>query len=67
MCSDMDLEAPWVGKCREDYRKIEPRKVFTCEWCGESVYEGELSYNFDGERVCEDCVNSCRETAMVGD
>lgn len=67
MQRDSDLQAPWIGfpdKYKEDRP---PRVAFQCEWCGEAVYEGELSYNFDGERVCEDCVNSCRETSVARD
>lgn len=55
--SDRDLQAPWVGLCREDYedgfrRKDEDDTIGYCEECGKELYEDDEIY--DG-CMCEEC------------
>lgn len=60
--SDRDLEAPWVGKTPEEYYGYKERKAFDCDSCGEAIYEGEEYYDFDGYKVCQECIDSyCRQ------
>ena len=35
----------------------ERRGVYTCDCCGGAIADGEEYYNFDGEKVCEDCLD----------
>lgn len=56
--SDRDLQAPWVGLCREDYedrRKSEDDIIGYCEDCGKELYEGDESYESWDGWVCEEC------------
>lgn len=52
--SDMDLQAPWVGFCGEEYfrGKSEDDIIGYCEECGRELYEGDDVY--DG-MICEEC------------
>lgn len=34
----------------------EAKKVFTCFFCDEDIYEGDEYYCFDGADVCENCL-----------
>lgn len=45
-------DAPWVGKCKEDYYGYDEQAC--CECCGEEYPEDELVYH-NGEFVCEEC------------
>lgn len=56
-----DLEHGWIGT--EDRESDEEEAVYTCEWCSEPIYAGEEYYNFNGERVCCECVKDCKRTA----
>lgn len=52
--SDMDLQAPWVGLCGEEYfrGKNEDDIIGYCEECGKELYEDADIY--DG-MICEEC------------
>jgi hypothetical protein len=56
-----DLEHGWIGT--EDRESDEEEAVYTCEWCSEPIYAGEEYYNFNGERVCCECVKDCKRIA----
>ncbi len=50
----MDIQAPWVGKCKEEYYGGTREMVGYCECCGKELYEDEY-YEVDGFKYCEDC------------
>lgn len=62
MCRD-DLEHGWVGREDSGCDHDEDEEFFRCAWCGEKIYVGEDYYDFDGDRVCKECVDSCARTA----
>jgi len=43
-----------------DYRQEQPRavEVDRCSQCSNSIYEGEEYYSFNGETVCQECLDS---------
>lgn len=47
-------DAPWIGKCKEDY--YEREVVYTCANCGEDICDGEDYYEIAGDCYCEECV-----------
>jgi formylmethanofuran dehydrogenase subunit E len=47
-------DAPWVGKCKEDYYRHDEEETVICDGCGERIPESE-AYYIDGEAFCEDC------------
>lgn len=56
--SDRDLQAPWIGLCREDYEDSlhgDREPIGYCEECGKELYEHDEFYEVDGGYVCEDC------------
>jgi hypothetical protein len=55
-----NLEHGWIVNDKSD---DDGEAIYVCEWCGESIYEGEKYYNFDGEKVCADCVSGCAKFA----
>lgn len=55
-----DLEHGWLVSDRSD---DEEEELYTCEWCGEPIYYGDIYYDLCGEKVCEACVDECRKTA----
>lgn len=54
-----DLEHGWIVNDRERHAK----EVYTCEWCGGEICDGEDYYDVGGDKVCEECINECRKTA----
>lgn len=36
----------------------EPAPISYCDSCGCELYEGDYMFIIDGERLCEDCLNS---------
>ncbi len=60
MQSDRDLEAPWIGKDKDEPKN--PSINFECDWCGEIVYEGESYYDIGGEKVCVECISDCKRS-----
>ena len=49
------LEAPWIGKCREESYKHDPEFVGYCTDCGCSVYEDDDYDYTNGELYCANC------------
>ena len=49
-------DAPWVGKCAEDYYGYGESEYRCCAYCGEEYEEDEL-IDVDGELICRDCYN----------
>lgn len=43
----------------EDYRE----KSCDCAWCGGPIYAGDEYYDFAGESVCGDCIESAKKKA----
>lgn len=43
---------------------IEPRVCFLCPECGEAVYEDERYYIFDGDIICDSCIEHHERTAV---
>lgn len=50
-------DAPWVGKCSEDYYGYK-EETGCCEWCGDEFDRDELK-RVDGEYYCKDCYKRC--------
>lgn len=51
----------------DHYREMEEcelRKCFTCPECGESVFEDERYYIFDGNVICDSCIENHARTAV---
>ena len=55
-----DLQAPWIG-----FGPEEAKRVFTCDYCENDVYEGDDYYDINGWRICEDCIDKFLKTAEV--
>ncbi len=56
--SDRDLQAPWVGLCREDNEekaRSEDDIIGYCEECGKALYEDDEIYDVCDGHICEDC------------
>lgn len=58
--SDRDLQAPWIGLCREDYEdrfrsKSEDDIIGYCEECGKALYEDDEIYDVCDGCICEEC------------
>lgn len=49
-------DAPWVGKCAEDYYGYGESECGCCAYCGEEFDADELVYH-EGEKLCGDCYN----------
>ena len=41
----------------------EPKHVFICSGCGESICIGDEYYDIMGEQFCVDCMSDARRTA----
>lgn len=54
-----DLEHGWLVNDIEE----EAEQAFTCDWCGEPIYDGDEYYDLGGERVCSDCIRNCQKMA----
>jgi hypothetical protein len=37
----------------------EPKKIYTCEYCGEDIIEGDEYYEFDNRYYHEECFHDC--------
>lgn len=46
----------------EYYLKLPEEKIFaTCDYCDGDIYDGEIYYDIDGDKIHEDCfVEYCR-------
>lgn len=55
-----NLEHGWIVN-EKSYDKDEG--MYVCDWCGEEIYEGDKYYDFDGSKVCADCVSDCAKIA----
>lgn len=55
-----NLEHGWIAT--KD-KNCEYEEKYICGWCGESIYECDEYYDFDGEKVCCDCVKDCKKYA----
>lgn len=44
--------------------EYEPRKCFNCPECGEPVFEDERYYIFDGDIICDSCIENHARTAV---
>lgn len=54
-------DAPWVGKCREDYYGCDDEEQYYCADCDEEFDLEEL-IGVDGRLLCKDCFEAyCRE------
>lgn len=55
--SERDLQAPWIGLCKEDgFRlKSEDDIIGYCEECGKELYEDDEIYDSCDGCICEDC------------
>ena len=47
-------DAPWVGKCREDYYDYDEEERSYCEECDEEYCLEDL-IGVDGRLLCKDC------------
>lgn len=45
------------------YGEEAPEKICECAWCGGPIYEGDEYYDFAGESVCRDCIESAKKKA----
>lgn len=54
-----NLENPWLT----DSHDTKEETVYICSWCGCDIYCGDTYYDFDGEHVCEECINNCKKEA----
>ncbi len=46
--------------------EYEPRKCFSCPECGAPVFEDERYYIFDGNIICDSCIEHHERTAVWG-
>lgn len=53
-------DAPWVGKCREDYYGYDEGCTVYCECCGAEIYEDDV-FDVDGVALCKDCYSEEEE------
>lgn len=37
----------------------EPKKIYTCEYCGDDIVEGDEYYEFDNRYYHEECFHDC--------
>ena len=47
----------YLTQTPEEYKHRYHKKFTDCDNCSETIYEGQKYYDFDGYRVCEDCVD----------
>jgi len=45
----------------------DPVKVYTCDQCGNGIYEGDLYMEFHEELICESCVDRLMKFAERND
>lgn len=45
------------------YGEETPEKICECAWCGGPIYAGDDYYDFAGESVCGDCIESAKKKA----
>ena len=50
-------DAPWVGKCREDYYGYKEDLAY-CEYCGCEYDRSEME-EVNGDLYCKECYNIC--------
>lgn len=66
--SDRDLQAPWVGKCKEEYYgESEPEVIGYCDFCDEPLYEDGVYKTSMGDRVCRECYKRFEEELYEDD
>lgn len=41
----------------------EPKSVFICSGCGESIRDGDDYWEIMGEQFCEDCIDEAKKVA----
>lgn len=41
----------------------EEKPLFECDNCGFGIFEGEEFLEFDGVRICKDCISDLKKTA----
>lgn len=61
MC-DICLQFPCHPRCPN---APPPPVAYTCDCCGEPIYEGDDYYDIDGVAWCEDCIRAARKTAEL--
>ena len=59
-------DAPWVGKCREDYYGCDEEETYCCEGCGEEHCFEDL-IGADGRLLCRDCFEEYYHNNEEGD
>jgi hypothetical protein len=47
-------DAPWVGKCREDYYGYDEEETVRCDDCGEE-FDREDMIEVEGIVLCKEC------------
>lgn len=49
----------------------EEQPIYFCDECNGDIYEGDSIFKIDGDKICEDCLDSyfgyCKYTATKGD
>lgn len=45
------------------YREEDYDPDFYCDMCGEPVYEGDVYFKIGNDRICECCIEGCKERA----
>lgn len=57
-----NIEHGWIVNQKEKEETV----AFFCDWCGETIMDGDEYYDFCGEKVCAECVRDCKRTADNG-
>lgn len=59
MCN-ICLQSPCDSRCP---CAEQPKSVFVCSGCGQTIYEGDDYWDIFGEQFCEECIHNARNTA----
>ncbi len=50
----------------EKYGELNPEEaIYTCDICGEEIYEGDDYYSIEGDYICTSCIDDFRKTAEI--
>ena len=54
------MEEERLGAAEE----LQPRVCYHCHECGEPIHEDERYYEFDGDIICDNCIEHHKRTAV---
>lgn len=50
----------------EKYGELNPEEaIYTCDICGEGIYDGEEYYQINNDNICKFCIEDFRKTAEI--